>query len=344
MIINYFGPLDDKTGYGVHATNLRASMSKKGVEFVVDKDFGLPCLAICLPEQWRFKSACRHKPFIPFLVFEGTQLSKDWVDLCNQDYITELLVPSSHVKEVAIKSGVKKEMTIAPHGVNPELFNTKVKPLSEIKDDSFKFFMLGGWGQGRIDRKGSQYALRAFSEEFKSDEPVELWWKINTVYNPGLDYNTEIKACGVKPDTKLKVLTQDLPFEKIASLYKGMDCFVAPSMADAFNMPVAESMAVGLPVITTKYSGMLDYVDDSVGWLIDVECMTKALGQPEHIYECAEWAVPSVKHLRELMRYAYEHKDECKKKGGVGALRISENYTWDKTADKVIKVFKKYGL
>jgi glycosyltransferase involved in cell wall biosynthesis len=342
--INFFGDINSVTGYGVHGKNLFEAISKKGIDIVQGDLIGVPCLAITMPEQWSLRSGNRHKPFIPFLVFEGSKMSAGWVHQCNQDYISELLVPSLHVKEVAEFSGVKKDITIASHGVNPENFNLNVKREGRIPDDGvFRFLMLGGWGQGIIDRKGFQYALKAFADEFRKYEKVELYWRINMVYNPGLNIIDEVKKLNLPKDRcEIKILHNELSIEELAGLYKACDCFIAPSMAEAFGIPCAEAMACGLPVITTNYSGMLDYVDGKTGWLIDVERMIPSQGLPSHIYENALWAEPSVKHLKELMRYAYEHKNECVKKGILGSKRIMNNFIWDKTADIVIKRFKNY--
>lgn len=58
-------------------------------------------------------------------------------------------------------------------------------------------------------------------------------------------------------------------------------------------------------------------------------------------YDGNQWANPSVKHLRELMRYAYEHKDECTKKGFDAYKHVDKNYSWKKSTSIVKELLKK---
>jgi hypothetical protein len=73
-----------------------------------------------------------------------------------------------------------------------------------------------------------------------------------------------------------------------------------------------------------------------VGWLADIEGFAPATGEPDFIYERAEWAVPSQASFQYLMRYAFEHPDEVKKKGLAG-LEVAKEFTWEKSAKAVLE-------
>ena len=344
MKINFYGNTNGVTGYATHSRELVKALKKQGVEMYSEDDINSPCLAITLPDYWRVRSGNRHTPFIPFLVFEGDKLPNSWVAACNEDYISEILVPSKYVKGIAETSGVKKMITVAPHGIDPTIFKVNGEKHNNVGGDKFKFFMLGGWGQGAIDRKGFQYGIKAFSEEFSKDDNVEMYIKINMTYNPNLNIKEEFDKLDLPDDRPaIHILMQELPYEELPQLYRSMDCFVAPSMAEAFNIPALESMACGVPVISTNYGGMTDYVNERNGWLIDVEKMIPSPGVPTHIYENTNWAVPSVTHLRKIMRGVYQNRDICTKKGTLAAKKALE-YTWDNTAKVVTERFKKYEV
>lgn len=340
--ISILGNSEAPTGYGTHCKNIVEKLKEKGIKIEQGLKVGEPCLAITTPEYWETISGNRHTPFIPFLIFEGTRLNQHWTKLCNSDYVTEILVPSKHVKTAAILSGVNKKITIAPHGINTKIYNSKVKDSPKLKNDNFKFLMVGGWGQGAIDRKGFQYALKAFTEEFSKEDNVEIYWKINMSYNPGLNIGEELNKLDLKKNgLNLNIITKRMTTEKLAELYKTCDVLIAPSMAEGFNLPCIESMACGTPVITTAYGGVTDYVNENNGWLIPVERMINSTGVPKHIYEDAEWAVPSVVELQKIMREAYSNPELVKKKGKE-SIKTSKEYTWDKTVDIIVDRFEKY--
>jgi len=82
-------------------------------------------------------------------------------------------------------------------------------------------------------------------------------------------------------------------------------------------LPILEGMACGKPPIVTGYSGTLDLVDDTNGWLIDYDLEDIPLQYLPYYknFIGGKWAKPSVSHLRKLLRYVFEHPDQVKEKG-----------------------------
>ena len=48
----------------------------------------------------------------------------------------------------------------------------------------------------------------------------------------------------------------------IQGLYNLAHCYVHPARGEGFGLPVAEAMAAGVPVISSAYSGLADFVSD----------------------------------------------------------------------------------
>lgn len=69
--------------------------------------------------------------------------------------------------------------------------------------------------------------------------------------------------------------------ERKASVYQNADLFVLPSFSENFGMVVAEALAHGLPVITTRGTPWVDLPKYDCGWWIDtgVEPLVDALRQ-----------------------------------------------------------------
>src|SRR5262249_18624090 len=58
------------------------------------------------------------------------------------------------------------------------------------------------------------------------------------------------------------------PSTDVGSWYAGADLFVMPSQYEAYSLAVVESLASGLPVITTALAGALDAVQPGVNGLL----------------------------------------------------------------------------
>lgn len=108
------------------------------------------------------------------------------------------------------------------------------------------------------------------------------------------------------------VTNEDLP-----GFYEHAVCFVLPSLYEGFGLPVLEAMKYGCPVVTSNISSLPEAGGDAAEYFNpeDVAEITKVLEK-----------VISDKQLRERM---------IKK----GQAHI-QNFSWEKSAEKVLKVFE----
>jgi glycosyltransferase involved in cell wall biosynthesis len=104
----------------------------------------------------------------------------------------------------------------------------------------------------------------------------------------------------------------DLPF-----IYNLADVFIYPSIYEGFGLPVLESMACGTPVITSNISSMPEIIGDA-GVLI-------APDDPQAL----------ARSLLDLIHEPME-RQRLSKKG----LERAATFTWDRTAEKTIAVYR----
>ena len=59
--------------------------------------------------------------------------------------------------------------------------------------------------------------------------------------------------------------------------YAAADAYASPSREDSFGLPVAEALSCGLPVITSAFAGVSDFVHEADGFVLkdprDVESL-----------------------------------------------------------------------
>lgn len=195
----------------------------------------------------------------------------------------------------------------------------------------FTFIACKGF-RGIRDRGGLQFLFKAFYDEFDKDENVELMVKINPAY-PIPDIMKELAKIGLKePKAPIRFVTDNIAYKAMVKFYHHGDVFVTTSQAESFNLPCIEAMACGIPVIATTFGGQSDFVNEENGWLLKDGKMKEV--KWDIMYEGVSWKEPSVKEIREKLRYAFENKKEVEDKGIVSHIHSSMNWTWKDSADK----------
>ncbi len=166
-----------------------------------------------------------------------------------------------------------------------------------------------------IERKGIDLNLVAFS-------------KLKNKY-PNLKYL--IVGDGIEKK-KLQELSRELGiYDKVEFLgmlthdevIKQMsraDIFSLPSWNEAFGVVYIEAMACGKPVIGCRGEGIEDFVENG---------KTGMLVNPK-----------DVDSLAEAMDYLLSNPDKAREIGARARKLVLENYTWEKNAEKTIKVYQ----
>ena len=102
-------------------------------------------------------------------------------------------------------------------------------------------------------------------------------------------------------------------------------------------MPILEAMACGLPVIATNWSSQVDFMNTSNSLPLDVEALIPAVAKCPY-YEGYKWAQPSYEHLRALMRWVFEHRDEASAIGQRAAKDAVDLWSWSRATRRMIDI------
>jgi glycosyltransferase involved in cell wall biosynthesis len=88
---------------------------------------------------------------------------------------------------------------------------------------------------------------------------------------------------------------------------------------------------MGVPVIATAYSGNMDFMDESNGYLVKYK-MTKlesVSGPYSAGFQCAE---PDIRQAAEYMKHVYENPSEAKAKGETACAHVRSKYSHKEVA------------
>lgn len=380
MKINLIGTVFGTSGYDIHCRNLFNALYKINPDIKLDiplpqdwirwvndaelsaitKEFRIPDVTIMIatPPQWRLGLADGCKKFVGFLVWEGSNIPKYWLEYLLDERVSQIWVPSQHTKDAIMKTILDNvsdiplikypeiifemdtsnhevikfdwnKIKIVPHGVDLSLF----KPVETKRDTKFTFLCNKGWRGTTWDRGGVQYLIKAFAEEFRENEDVQLLLKLNPAYMHPSQLKLAMDSL-VLPQNRaqIKIITDNVPYNKLIEFYNMGDVYVCPTRAESFDLGSAEAMSCGKAVITTNYGGQIEHMTDTSASFVeyDLEEIKEDL-----MYENCCWATLKINDLRKKMRYAYEHKEEMKEKGKQ-ALNDIQNFTWELTAQKAL--------
>jgi hypothetical protein len=238
-------------------------------------------------------------------------LDEIWV---NSTFVAENLGRAAPVPVVVVPQGIAVP---DPTGVELEL----------ARDERFTFvFVMDLFSTLR--RKNSLGLIEAFARAFAPNEGPRLLLK--TINAPFREQAVdELRyAIGDRPDIEL-IDGYLEPLQKTALLARA-DCYVSLHRSEGFGLTLAESMALGTPVIATGYSGNTDFMTPRNSYLVDFT-LTR-VGPDCEIYPAhGTWAEPDLGHAAELMRRVWEGPEEAKAKAKRGQADIHRLYAPEAT-------------
>jgi glycosyltransferase involved in cell wall biosynthesis len=236
------------------------------------------------------------------LAWEESAIPDTLTDLINL-HLDGVLVPSTYSKCVIRNSGVRAPIAVIGHavdhsGVLPRAISERAKRGPVTHSLPFTFLHISSG----LARKGIEELITSFCLTFSSRDPVLL--VIKTFDNPEntIDAWVERLTGQSKYSPAIQVISEELDQREMDFLYQVSDALVLPTRGEGFNLPAAEGLARGLPVIVTRHSGHLDFCSDENSWLIDCthEFSTSHLKVLNSL-----WARPSVDQLVAAMKTVY---------------------------------------
>lgn len=163
-----------------------------------------------------------------------------------------------------IYSEYKNKIAEIPNGYNPELFYRE----EYNKEEVLKFF--------NINKKYDK--IVCFAGRFAKNKGIDILLKSAQIYEQdniltiiagdGKEYKS-LKLLKEKLKLKNVIFVGDQKQEMLRKIYNISNVSVVPSREEAFGLVALEAIACGTPVIATKQGGMIDFVTEDVGTLIE---------------------------------------------------------------------------
>jgi glycosyltransferase involved in cell wall biosynthesis len=308
---------------------------------------------------------------------ETTAVSNNWIESCNK--MDLIIVPSEHSKDGFANAlyekiqqapdgnqqkvgelKLEKPIEVLFEGVDENVFkpidNSSLDLVDDIKED-FAFLHVGLWGKGGYgeDRKDISKLVKVFYESFanKKEQPA-LLLKTNAATFSVLDRETclekinQIKSM-FPEDWNLPnvyLLHGSLSSDEMNKLYNHpkVKCFISLTHGEGFGRPMLEASMVGLPVITSAWSGQIDFLSETDSMLLGGTLISVPKSQiwKDIIIEEAQWFNVNEQQAYKAMNYCFTNCDKVKEKA-LNLMRINrDKFTLDKMTEKLDEIVSPY--
>lgn len=221
--------------------------------------------------------------------------------------LDEIWVPSSYVRD-AVAPAVDREVHVFPHPVVEPSRDASFDAAALGVPDGFCFLYTYDFLSG-FDRKNPLGVLAAFTTAFSPGAGPVLVLKSVNGDQRRAQLEQLLIAASERPD--VAVVDGYLTSPALAALIDSCQCYVSLHRAEGFGLAMGEAMALAKPVIATRYSGNLDFMDDETALLVPGERVR--VGPGREPYDATDhWFDPDVGAAAELMRRVAARPDDAR--------------------------------
>jgi glycosyltransferase involved in cell wall biosynthesis len=273
-------------------------------------DLGVPVVIGPLNGGMKYPAAFRRAE--PWIARVGVAVARLFVNLGNRwlpgKRLADVVLVANERTRLALPSGIRgRVIELVENGID---FSVWQGTSGNVESATARFVFLGRL----VDWKAVDVVIRALKAvplaelEVIGDGPMlEVWRKLAGE----LGVQERVHFAGW------------LPQEACAARLQASLALVLPSIYECGGAVVLESMAMGKPVIATRWGGPVDYLDESSGILIEPK------SYPDLVAGFAE-AMTKLMNSPEL----------AKSMGAAGRKRAVRDFDWQKKIQQVISIYR----
>ena len=288
-----------------------------------------------------------------FTVFESSILPDGWKESLET---ADLVITASQWGAEILRNSLNQiPVEVVPEGLDINHFHhwNRTAPASTAasrrRNEEFYFLSVGKLE----DRKGIKELLEAFSIEFSKEKHVKLRLKIHNA----LDRNYLQRFQSMLPEAISDQVTliksdsnQDaMSISELANLYKSSHCFVFPSKAEGWGLPLLEAIACGTPYIATHYSGQTEYLNlinqqySKIKYEMEEIRSTDFFKFHEFTTDIRpQWARPSIQSLAKNMRDVYSNWEQLEQETITNSQKVRNLFSWRASTEALLDTLLKH--
>lgn len=300
---------------------------------------------------------------------------QDFIKGCNN--MDKVIVPSEFTKNTLLETRYERqdkrtgqtlevikcntEVDVIHEGVDLDVFS-KPRDYSDLLKDvstDFNFLFVGHWLKGDLgeDRKDIGMMIKTFCTVFKnipkdkqpglilktSKATFSLMTRTNVIKN--INAITEEYGDKCPP---IYLVWGDLTEDEMASLYHSdkVKAMVSFTKGEGYGRPLAEFAVTGKPVLASKWSGHLDFLDERYAVLLDgsLRKVHPSASDDKFIIKDSSWfTVDYTKAANSLMDVWKNYTNHMKRSNGFKA-HMRNKFSINSMDNKIANFFEKLNI
>ena len=305
---------------------------------------------------------------------ETTVSPADWIEGINRMDIT--LVSSNHSKETFLKTTlqkvdqrtnqvigeikVQKPIEVLFEGANTDIYKyleeQKIDSFPEISNikEKFAFLFVGHWINGDLgeDRKNVGLLIKAFYEIFKGkkDKPA-LILKTCQVGSSYMDRDEILRKINAIKQTinskdlpNIYVLHGEFTDVEMNELYNHpkVKTMINLTKGEGFGRPLLEFSLVKKPIITTGWSGHIDFLNPEFTTLLPGQLTPVHPSAANHmLLKESQWFSVDHTQMATRIKDVFENYDNYIDGAKRQTYKNKNEFSWEKMKDKIDEIFNK---
>lgn len=285
---------------------------------------------------------------------ETTKVAPEWIAKTNE-MMDRLITTSKHSKDVLEQTSyditdpngneIKDwRLQVPVRAVNYPIRKYIAEPIDLDFVTEKNFLVVSQWGP----RKNVENTIRWFVDAFKDYEDVGLVVKTNTMSDSIMDriltsarLGALLDSCGDRK-CKIYLVHGELPSSALAWLYEHptMKAIINIGHGEGFGLPLFEAACHGLPMITTSWSGQIDFlysltkkgkrVPRFIKVDYDVNNIQKEAVWPGILQEDSKWCFARETSYKRALIDCLEKENHHRKNANILQEHILETFTPEK--------------
>jgi len=307
---------------------------------------------------------------------ETTIVPADWIEGCNR--MDLVLVSSEHSKKAFIDSKFQKvndqtkqvegvvelktPIEVLFEGVDTNIYKSQLSNINnpvvkQLRDDikeDFCYLFCGTWLPGELgqDRKNVGLLVKAFFETFKNKKnPPALILKTSIVGSSYMDRDEILKRINSIRSTvnstelpNVYLLHGEFTDDEINEIYNHpkVKAMVSLTKGEGFGRPLLEFTQSKKPILTTNWSGHLDFLNTRFTTLIPGTLTNVHPSAANHmLLKESQWFSPDTGQVGFYLKDIFENYKNYVDGGKRQAYHSKQNFSFEKMTEKLAKHLKR---
>ena len=229
--------------------------------------------------------------------WELSRMPKRWIPFLND--MKEIWAMSSFMGKMFRRS-TSLPVYDLPLPISPAQKGSYNRDQFKIPGNDFVFLFMFDF-DSHVARKNPEAVIKAFEYAFPKSSQNSVSLVIKSLNGDRhLKENKTLEKL-INGDSRIIHIKKVLPHIENAALMHCCDCYVSLHRSEGFGLTIAEAMLIGKPVITTGYSGNMDFTTYETSLLVDYKLIP--VQQGDYPYSNDEmWAEPNIEQAGDYMR------------------------------------------